>query len=75
MHSFINHAETELEQAKFNILGWWKATMIDDAALVVPKGHIVDMIPTSYYEMKKFIVPQPDDQNANQQQEQSDDSN
>ena len=47
LHALLNHVEEEMEVTKWDVLGWWKATSVDDAALCVTKGHIVSMIPTA----------------------------
>ena len=38
----MEHVETELENGKWSLVGWWKATSIsEDTTLVTPRCHIV----------------------------------
>jgi hypothetical protein len=38
--------EQQVASVVWSILGWWKATSVEDACLMVRKGHIVSMVPT-----------------------------
>ena len=45
IYKVFEHVEKQMNDAKWTIHGWWKASTVDDAATYVPKGHIVTMIP------------------------------
>jgi hypothetical protein len=46
LFDLFEHVEKQVAAVTWSILGWWKATSAEDAGLMVPKGHIVSMIPT-----------------------------
>jgi hypothetical protein len=54
LHKFIDHVERTIEATKWDVLGWWKASSVDDAALCHPKGHIVSMTPTGDRVPRRF---------------------
>ena len=31
LYNFLNHVQDKVEETTWNVLGWWKATSIDDA--------------------------------------------
>jgi hypothetical protein len=57
--AILDHAEHELEDGKWTVVGWCKAssTTGDGVPLVTPKCHIVSL--TKSIEIKRWIRPQP----------------
>jgi hypothetical protein len=54
LFSLFDHIETQIAAVSWNVLGWWKATHVEDAGLMVPKGHIVSMVPTGPKALVKY---------------------
>jgi hypothetical protein len=53
----FEHVEKQIQALQWNILGWWKAQSVDDGALMVPKGHVVNMVPVeSSQPLVQYIV-------------------
>lgn len=55
LQDVFDHAESELTSCQWIITGWCKSKATDDAVLMVPRAHIVSVLPTGTRQPKQFI--------------------
>jgi hypothetical protein len=56
LFQLFDHVEQQVSSVEWSILGWSKATSVEDAGLMVPNGHIVSMVPTGVKALAKYRI-------------------